>query len=85
MCSTFLCKESTCDPSHVLSFEPLQLSPNLSYEERPIQILDRQNRRLQNKVRKLVKFKWLNHSDEEATRETESDMKSRYSELFGKL
>ncbi|XP_073271513.1 uncharacterized protein [Primulina huaijiensis] len=72
------------NPSHVRSFEPLQLSPNLSYEERPIQILDRQERRLRNKVTKLVKVKWLNHSDEEATWETEVDMKNRYPELFGK-
>ena len=29
------------DPSHVLSQEPLALDPDLSYEERPIQILDK--------------------------------------------
>ncbi|XP_073017847.1 uncharacterized protein [Primulina eburnea] len=55
------------NPSHVLNFEPLQLTPNLSYEERPTQILDNQETMLRNKVIKMVKVKWLIHSEEEAT------------------
>ncbi|XP_073067240.1 uncharacterized protein [Primulina eburnea] len=69
-------KKHMMNPSHVPSFEPLQLSPNLTHKERPIQILDRQERRLQSKVTKLVKIEWLNHSDKEATWETESDTRS---------
>ncbi|XP_075492520.1 uncharacterized protein LOC142530577 [Primulina tabacum] len=72
------------NPSHVLSFEPLKLSPKLSSEEKPILILDRQERRLRNKVIKLVKVKWLNHSDEKAAWETEANMSSHYTELFRK-
>ncbi|XP_073019375.1 uncharacterized protein [Primulina eburnea] len=34
------------DPSRVLNYEPLQLTPNTSHKERPMQILDRQERRL---------------------------------------
>ncbi|XP_042435576.1 uncharacterized protein LOC122021519 [Zingiber officinale] len=71
------------NPSHVLNFEPLHLTPNLSYEERPTQILARQERKQRNKVVKMVKVKWLNHTEEEATWETEADMRSRYPELFG--
>ena len=73
------------NPSHVLNYEPLQLTPNMSYEERPVQILARQERRLRNKVIPMVKVKWLNHSEEEATWETERDLKSRYPDLFGKF
>ncbi|XP_073119784.1 uncharacterized protein [Henckelia pumila] len=43
------------NPSHVLSCEPLQLSPHITYEERPDQILDRQERRLRNKSIPMVK------------------------------
>ncbi|XP_073030694.1 uncharacterized protein [Primulina eburnea] len=43
--------------SHVLNYEPLQLTPNLSFEERPTQILDRQERKLRNKVIHMVKVK----------------------------
>ncbi|XP_073307135.1 uncharacterized protein [Primulina huaijiensis] len=53
--------------SHVLNHEPLQLTPNLSFKERPTQILDRQERRLRNKMIHMVIVKWLNHSEEEAT------------------
>ncbi|XP_042425963.1 uncharacterized protein LOC122013804 [Zingiber officinale] len=73
------------NPSHVLNFEPLQLTPNLSYEERSARILGRQERRLRNKVIKMIKVKWQIHSEEEATWETETDMRSRYWELFGDL
>ncbi|XP_073019106.1 uncharacterized protein [Primulina eburnea] len=58
--------------SHVMNYKPLQLTSNLSFEERPTQILDRQGRRLQNKVIQMVNVKWLNHSEEEATQEIET-------------
>ena len=32
------------DPSHVLNFEPMDLQPDLSYEERPVAILDTKER-----------------------------------------
>ncbi|XP_073304185.1 uncharacterized protein [Primulina huaijiensis] len=71
------------NPSHVLNYEPLQLTPDLSFEERPTRILDKQERRLRNKVIRMVKVKWLNHSEEDATWETKTEMRSRYPELFG--
>ncbi|XP_075504475.1 uncharacterized protein LOC142541912 [Primulina tabacum] len=50
-------------PSYVVNSEPLQLMTNMSYEERPTQILDRQERTIRNKVIQMVKVKWLNHSE----------------------
>ncbi|XP_073152871.1 uncharacterized protein [Henckelia pumila] len=73
------------NPSHVLNLEPFQISPHMTYEERPDQIMERQERRLRNKTIPMVKVKWLNHSDEEATWETEADIRTRYPELFGKF
>ncbi|XP_073298480.1 uncharacterized protein [Primulina huaijiensis] len=78
---SMLCKY-TSNPSQVLNFEPLQLTPNLSYEEKPTQILGRQERWLRNKLIKMVKVKWLNHSEEEASWDTESEMRNCYPELF---
>ncbi|XP_075494690.1 uncharacterized protein LOC142532256 [Primulina tabacum] len=60
-----------------------QFTPNLSYEENPTQILGRHEKRLRNKMIKMVKVKWLNHSEEEATWNAESEMRIRYHELFG--
>ncbi|XP_073119566.1 uncharacterized protein [Henckelia pumila] len=73
------------NPSHVLNLEPLQLSRHMTYEERPARIMERQERRLRNKTIPMVKVKWLNHSDKEATWETDADIRTRYPELFGKF
>ena len=73
------------DPSHVLKYEAWQLQPNLLYEEKPVQILDRRLKELRNKSIPLVKVLWRNQLVEEATQEKEDEMKIKYPELFGKL
>lgn len=70
-----------CDPSHVLEFEPPQIREDLSYNEQPIQILDRKEQVLHSKVISSVKILWKNHS-EEAIREGEDKMKEKYPHLF---
>ncbi|XP_073138411.1 uncharacterized protein [Henckelia pumila] len=70
--------------SHVLSMEPLQLSPHMTYEERPIQVLDQHEKRLRNKSIPMIKVRWQNYSEEEATWEAEANIRTRYPELFGK-
>ncbi|XP_073061796.1 uncharacterized protein [Primulina eburnea] len=70
------------DPSHVLRHEPLDLTPNLTYQEIPIQILDRTVRVLRNKEIGIVKVLWRNHLLEEATWEPEDEMREKYPELF---
>ncbi|XP_073127108.1 uncharacterized protein [Henckelia pumila] len=70
------------NPSHVIHHEPVQWTPDLSYEETPVQILDRQVRKLRNKEIKMVKVLWRNQIVEEATWETEQDMRSHYPKLF---
>ena len=55
------------DPSHVLSYESLDLDPKLTYEERPVKILDRKDKVLRNKIVPLVKVLWHNQFVEEAT------------------
>ncbi|KAL5567769.1 hypothetical protein UlMin_024344 [Ulmus minor] len=55
------------DPSHVLESEPIEVHKDLTYEEQPVQILDRKDMTLRNKVIPLVKVLWRNHKVEEAT------------------
>ena len=52
------------------------------YEERPIQILDRKIKQLHNKQIPLVKVLWTNHTSQEATWETDEEMKAKYPHLF---
>ncbi|XP_075481226.1 uncharacterized protein LOC142521939 [Primulina tabacum] len=70
------------NPTHVLCHEQLDLKPNLSYHERPVQILDRKVKVLRNKEIGIVKVLWNNHIIEEATWEPEEEMKQRYPDLF---
>ncbi|KAL5573266.1 hypothetical protein UlMin_022863 [Ulmus minor] len=46
------------DPSHILEHEPIKVHEDLSYEEQPVQILDRKDKTLRNKVIPLVKVLW---------------------------
>ena len=72
-------------PTYVIEHETLPLQEDLSYEERPSRILDRDTRRLRNKVIPLVKVTWGNHRDEEATWKQEDDVRRAYPELFQEI
>ncbi|XP_073049516.1 uncharacterized protein [Primulina eburnea] len=69
------------DPSHVLPPDEVELDQNLSYIERPIQILDRKDKQLINKLIPLVKVQWNRHGVAEATWELEDKMRQKYSIL----
>ncbi|KAL5553920.1 hypothetical protein UlMin_041321 [Ulmus minor] len=75
-------KKYVPDASHVLESEPVEMHEDLSYEEGPVQILDRKMKTLRNKDIPLVKVLWRNHNFEEATWEREDVMKSTYPDLF---
>ena len=70
------------DPSHVLRDQPVELKDNLTYKEQPMQIVDRREQILRNKVIPLVKVLWGNHGIKEATWEPEAQMRSQYPQLF---
>ncbi|KAL6137810.1 hypothetical protein ACLB2K_063099 [Fragaria x ananassa] len=70
------------DPSHVLQEQPLSLKKELTYEDEPVQILDRNEQVLRNKTIPLVKVLWRNQQIEEATWELEEQMKQQYPYLF---
>ena len=53
------------DPSHILTYESLDVDPKFTYEEKPIKILDRKDKVLHNKVEPLVKVLWHNQAVEE--------------------
>ncbi|XP_038896351.1 uncharacterized protein LOC120084616 [Benincasa hispida] len=55
------------DPTHVLREQPVQLKENFSYEEEPVEILERNEQVHRNKTIPLVKVLWNNHANEEAT------------------
>ncbi|XP_075074812.1 uncharacterized protein LOC142162365 [Nicotiana tabacum] len=70
------------DPSCINPIEDIEVSENLSYDEIPVAILDRQIRKLRTKEVASVKVLWRSNNVEEMTWEAEDDMKSRYPHLF---
>ena len=70
------------DPTHILQPEEIELDETLTYQERPIQILDTKIRQTRNKEIPMVKVLWSNHKMEEATWEVESLMREKHPELF---
>ena len=70
------------DLSHVVSSETIELRPDLTYEEEPIEILAREVKELRNKKIPLVKVLRRNHKTEKATWESEETMWQQYPQLF---
>ncbi|WMV59371.1 hypothetical protein MTR67_052756 [Solanum verrucosum] len=75
-------KKCMGDPSLIIPTEYIGIKDILSYEEIPIQILDRQVCKLRTKEVASVKVLWRNQFVEEATCEAKEDMKKIYPHLF---
>ncbi|XP_027120467.1 uncharacterized protein [Coffea arabica] len=67
------------DLSHVLRPKEVEIDENLSYEKKPVKLLDRKVKELRRKQIPLVKVLWRNHGIEEAIWEVEEET---YPELF---
>ncbi|XP_073051348.1 uncharacterized protein [Primulina eburnea] len=70
------------DLSHILTVEDVKLDSSLSYVEHPMQILDRKERQLRNKMIPLVLVQWSRHGREEYTWELEAKMRREWPHLF---
>ncbi|XP_059306278.1 uncharacterized protein LOC132057678 [Lycium ferocissimum] len=60
------------DPAHIISPEVVEINDGLTYEEQPVEIVDRKVRKLRTKDIASVKVLWRNH---DVTWEAEEDMK----------
>ncbi|XP_071901102.1 uncharacterized protein [Coffea arabica] len=54
------------DPTHVLKPKEIDIDVSLTYEEKPVRILDRKVKELRTKQITLVKVLWRNHKVEKA-------------------
>ncbi|WMV29991.1 hypothetical protein MTR67_023376 [Solanum verrucosum] len=81
-----LLKKCVGDLAPVVPLEIVAVKDSLSYEDVPVEILDRQVKRLRNKEVASVKVLWMSQSVEGATWEAEAEaeaaMKSKYPHLF---
>ncbi|KAL4388638.1 hypothetical protein GQ457_09G019730 [Hibiscus cannabinus] len=70
------------NPSHVMPVEEIDLNPDLSYDEEPVEILASDSKVLRGRTIELVKVKWQNRGVEEATWERKDGMMEQFSFLF---
>ncbi|XP_019196122.1 PREDICTED: uncharacterized protein LOC109190036 [Ipomoea nil] len=75
-------KKYVHNATHVLQPEIMCLDDTLSYEEKPMKILDTKTRETRRKTVKMVKVLWSNREREEATWELGSATRELYPDLF---
>jgi hypothetical protein len=70
-------------PEEQLPTEDLEVQEDLTFIEKPTQILEIADRVTRRSTIRMCKVKWGHHSEEEeATWEREDDLKAKYPELF---
>ena len=63
------------DPEHAIPLESLSIEQDLTFESRPVKILEESERVLRNKTLRYVKVLWSHQTEREATWELESRMR----------
>jgi hypothetical protein len=68
-------------PTEIIAEPELEIEPDLSY---PSKVMDCKERSTQAKSIKMYKIQWSNHSEEEATWETEEFLRSNFPDCLSK-
>src|SRR3954467_6805025 len=69
-------------PVKQMDMKELELAKDLTYEEKPVRILDEMERTTRSKVIRFYKVLWEHHTEEEATWEREEFLRTAYPYLF---
>ena len=69
-------------PHKQTDYKEVELSPELTYEEKPVKILEESERRTRNKVIRFFRVQWEGHTEDEATWEREDSLLEEYPYLF---
>jgi hypothetical protein len=66
----------------IIPLEEVQLESDLTYEEKPIKIMETSERVTRTKTIKFCKVQWSHHTEEEATWEREDELREDHPHLF---
>jgi hypothetical protein len=66
----------------LLPIEDLEVQENLTYIEKPTQILEMADQVTRRSTITMCKVKWSHHLEGESTWEREDDLKAKYPKLF---
>jgi hypothetical protein len=69
-------------PEEQAPLEESHISNDLTYPEHPVRILDEAEKRTRSKVWRMYKVQWSNHTEDEATWESEEFLRTEYLHLF---
>jgi hypothetical protein len=69
-------------PEEQLPVEGLEVQEDLTYIEKPAQILKTADRVTRRKTIRMCKVRWGHHSEQEATSEREDNLMAKYPKLF---
>lgn len=69
-------------PSHIINWEEINLDEDVTFEEKPVKILDRREKKLRGKTIPLVRVLWRHRGTEESTWEREDMIRVNYPQLF---
>ena len=75
-------KKCLSDESLVVPLEEIQVNPTLHFVEEPVEIMDREVKRLKQSRIPIVKVRWNAKRGPEFTWEREDQMKRKYPQLF---
>ena len=69
-------------PEEVIEPTSIKIQSDLTYEERPIKVLEAMERVTRSKVTKFYKVVWNNHSEQDATWEREDYLREVYPSFY---
>jgi len=72
-------------PDQVHDFEDVELEPDLTYAEYPIRVLDQKDRITRRTTTNWYKVQWSQHSEEEATWESEDYLMENFPKFYASL
>ena len=72
-------------PEQNVEVEGVELEPDLTYSEYPIRVLDQKDRVTQRRTIKFYKIQWNQHSEEEATWESEDYLLEKFLEFLASI
>jgi hypothetical protein len=72
-------------PDQVVDVGGVELEPDLTYSKYPVRVLDQKDRVTQNRTIKWYRIQWNQHSEEEATWESEDYLLENFLEFFASI
>jgi hypothetical protein len=72
-------------PDQVVDVDGVELKPGLTYSEHPIRVLDQKDRVTRSRTTKWYMIQWNQHSEEEATWESENYLLENFLEFFASI